>query len=175
MTDQYFTWDVDEALHCIDLQYAQGAARVRTYFTHDADMHQVRRDDVFNSVHKYVTHALDGDRWAYVRSDIADPTWLQSTGPSVYDSFLSFCLIADPDWGVAPNQCYTYDALGSEFAPEERSDAFGTGGGLGVEFGYRDYLSTTALYQLWHRWYDPATGRFVSRDPIARHGVTAYR
>ena len=64
--------------------------------TYDADMHQVRRDDVFNSVHKYVTHALDGDRWAYVRSDIADPTWLQSTGPSVYDSFLSFCLIADP-------------------------------------------------------------------------------
>ncbi|MEN6345622.1 MAG: RHS repeat-associated core domain-containing protein, partial [Armatimonadia bacterium] len=31
------------------------------------------------------------------------------------------------------------------------------------------------LMLLWHRWYDAGTGRFGSRDPIARQGVGAYR
>ncbi|MEN6346146.1 MAG: RHS repeat-associated core domain-containing protein, partial [Armatimonadia bacterium] len=30
------------------------------------------------------------------------------------------------------------------------------------------------LMLLWHRWYDAGTGRFGSRDPIARQGVGAY-
>jgi RHS repeat-associated protein len=70
---------------------------------------------------------------------------------------------------------------GARLGPRLRYDAFGNGGdGLFSafsyvgEFGYYDERYFSALYNLWHRWYDPAAGRFTPRDPIARQGVTAY-
>jgi RHS repeat-associated protein len=67
-------------------------------------------------------------------------------------------------------QNYTYDAFGAALGVQ--SDAnhqryVGTGG------VYSD--DDSGLQYMWNRWYNPALGRFVSRDPIGiRGGLNLY-
>jgi RHS repeat-associated protein len=117
-----------------------------------------------------------------VRDTNADPMLYTHQGPGLYDGLVHQTYLWSPAFTVGgPSRCFEFDALGSVFGPRLRYDAFGNGADNTTgpftyvgEFGYYDDQASTTLYSLWHRWYDPTTGRFVSRDPIARQGVTAY-
>lgn len=69
----------------------------------------------------------------------------------------------------AAAQTYTYDSFGNTVA---------SSGSLVNSFRYtgREFDTETSLYYYRARYYDPATGRFTSEDPIRfRAGVNFYR
>ena len=65
-----------------------------------------------------------------------------------------------------------YDAFGNVIKTDSDTDSYASFGG---QWGY--FLdSATGLEQLGHRFYDPAVGRFLNRDPISyRGGLNLYR
>src|SRR5579884_2262329 len=65
---------------------------------------------------------------------------------------------------------YVYDAFGIPKANGTSSDPFG----FEAQYGY--YTDTeTGLQLLTHRYYDPGTGRFMTRDPISyKGGINLY-
>jgi RHS repeat-associated protein len=146
---------------------------------YDADMKRVRRSQ--STATQYFTY--DGDKLAHVRDTGGDPTLYTHQGPGLYDGLVHQTYLWAPAFTAdGPSRCFEYDALGSVFGPRLRYDAFGASGDNTAfpfsyvgEFGYYDERYFSALFNLWHRWYDPAAGRFTSRDPIGRQGVSAYR
>jgi len=83
--------------------------------------------------------------------------------------------------GDAESYFYVHDSAGSVWALVDPSqaevqrterDAFGAAiaqsGGLGDPFGYlgKQWYGDLGLYQLGRRLYSPATGRFLTRDPL---------
>ncbi len=103
---------------------------------------------------------------------------------------------AEPEVGerisvtAASSVFYTFDQQGSvaqrlnpdgSIRSSHLFDAFGVSASILPDpFGYNGqwgYYSDgeTGLYQLGHRYYDPSTGRFLTRDPIgSRGGVNLY-
>ncbi|MHB1685218.1 MAG: RHS repeat-associated core domain-containing protein [Bacilli bacterium] len=69
---------------------------------------------------------------------------------------------------------YGYDAWGNEIA-SLTSDNSGTNAGTINPFTYRGYVydSQTGLYDLNARYYNPATGRFLSEDPVTPNASDA--
>jgi RHS repeat-associated protein len=77
-------------------------------------------------------------------------------------------------WGLADNEGTIRDIINNSGAvvDHRKYDSFGTM----TETAATDYLfghagqpfdKTTGLVDDWHRWYAPATGRFLSEDPAA--------
>ena len=76
------------------------------------------------------------------------------------------------DAGQSVLSSSTYDAYGSRAGSDASGDPYG---GFGGQYGY--YLDAeTGLYLLGLRYYDPGTGRFLTRDPIGyAGGANLYR
>ena len=63
-----------------------------------------------------------------------------------------------------------YDAYGSRTSTAAQSDSWG----FGAQWGYQRDVET-GLVLCTHRYYDPAAGRFLTRDPIGyAGGVNLY-
>jgi len=88
---------------------------------------------------------------------------LRSSTTSYYnaDGLGSITSLANPSGTLT--QTYTFDSFGKQTA---------TSGSLTNPFQYtaRESDSETGLYYYRARYYDPATGRFLSEDPIGFHG-----
>jgi len=60
---------------------------------------------------------------------------------------------------------YTYDAFGKTI-----SDTGTMAGIFRYRFQCREWSSATGLVNFRARWYDPVTGRWLSKDPIGLNG-----
>ncbi|MEN6343704.1 MAG: hypothetical protein ABFE16_00265, partial [Armatimonadia bacterium] len=128
-------------------------------------------------------YLYDGEKVAARRyvADASPESWVlyHNEGPSIYAPLVGSCRSdggGSMDW-------HLFDALGSTIGMTDNTggligsrlyEAFGNAlhsSGIGGDpynyvgaYGY--YQDTFALHLLWHRWYDAATGRFLSRDPV---------
>lgn len=62
---------------------------------------------------------------------------------------------------------YVYDAWGNVLSEAVTASALV---GNRYRFQGREYSAVTGLYNFRARWYDPATGRWISKDPIGING-----
>ncbi|MCF7855310.1 MAG: hypothetical protein K9N51_10975, partial [Candidatus Pacebacteria bacterium] len=78
--------------------------------------------------------------------------------------------LADDTGAVA--EAYRYDAFGNVLGVFDGNGQPLLGSALGNRFLFhgREYSWTTGLYNFRARWYDPATGRWLSKDPIGISG-----
>ncbi|MCF7855312.1 MAG: hypothetical protein K9N51_10985 [Candidatus Pacebacteria bacterium] len=69
-------------------------------------------------------------------------------------------------------EAYRYDAWGNVLGVFDGNGQTLLGSALGNRFLFhgREYSSTTGLYNFRARWYDPTTGRWLSKDPIGISG-----
>lgn len=85
-----------------------------------------------------------------------------------YDGLGSVVNLTDTQGNLV--QSYTYDAFGRSQVRKADGNAYRFVGGFGV---YDD--SEVGLQYMWHRWYEPKAGRFVSRDPLGfEAGINMY-
>jgi RHS repeat-associated protein len=63
----------------------------------------------------------------------------------------------------------TYDAFGNQSASPTTYDT-DAADSFGAQWGYFAENTGTGLELLGHRYYDPANGRFINRDPICYNG-----
>ena len=134
----------------------------------------------YNSLDQRIGKVSNGSTFAYTHEDDAVDSAVLSDGQAVYQHGLG--LISEVRNGSSA--FYKTDALGSTRAltnaggtttDEQTTDAFGntvsvtgttpTAFGFAGQFGYKTDAET-GLMLLGHRYYDPSTGRFLSRDPI---------
>ncbi|MCF7855316.1 MAG: DUF2778 domain-containing protein [Candidatus Pacebacteria bacterium] len=78
--------------------------------------------------------------------------------------------LADDTGAVA--EAYRYDAWGNVLGVFDGNGQPLLGSALGNRFLFhgREYSWTTGLYNFRARWYDPTTGRWLSKDPIGISG-----
>jgi RHS repeat-associated protein len=162
----YYTWDVDESLK-----------RIQTPSDDLANLYNSRMQRTQRTEAGAVTYLLyDGQKLATEK----DRTWTTQQGyvsesPSIYSP-----LVAQS----GPECWFLFDALGTTLGLTSNAgiltdtflyETFGTGLGrtgttatpyqyVGV-YGYYDEANV-GLEHLWHRWYQPGDGRFLSRDAL---------
>jgi RHS repeat-associated protein len=78
-------------------------------------------------------------------------------------------VVAKTDMGGTPCSLYTMDAFGNVLQKGDQYYGYGPESG-GTDGGYhlttKEFDSDSGLYYFNARWYDPTTGRFVSREPL---------
>jgi len=69
-------------------------------------------------------------------------------------------------------ESYEYDAWGNVLGVYDENDQQISTSGIGNRFTFqgREYSWATGLYNFRARWYDPVTGRWLSKDPIGIEG-----
>jgi RHS repeat-associated protein len=164
-----FFWDGDDRLR----QVKQGAAS-RFSATYDGDGLRVTKTDLFSATYTYsrgpggvlydgattYTPGL-GHRYTGINPRFYHSDWVGST-----------CYLSDSSGNFFPS-ALRYDAFGNRtaLAGPNQPTPFQFAGGWGYEAEYSDstepYLGLSYLEQ---RYYEPATGRFISRDPIGFAG-----
>ena len=141
----------------------------------------------YNALDQRIGKMSNGSTFAYTHESDAVDSAVLSDGQAVYQHGLG--LISEVRNGAS--SFYKSDGLGSTRAltnasgattDEQATDAFGntisasgstpTSFGFAGQHGYKTD-SETGLMLLGHRYYDPSTGRFLSRDPI-RAGYNWY-
>lgn len=66
---------------------------------------------------------------------------------------------------------YTYDAFGKTYGDIKDANNYRY---VGLSDVFSD--DDIGLQYMWHRWYDPSTGRFISRDPLGiKGGLNLYK
>jgi RHS repeat-associated protein len=164
-----FFWDGDDRLR----QVKQGAAS-RFQATYDGDGLRVTKTDLFSATYTYsrgpggvlydgattYTPGL-GHRYTGINPRFYHSDWVGSTR-----------YLSDSSGNFFPS-ALRYDAFGNRtaLAGPNQPTPFQFAGGWGYEAEYSDstepYLGLSYLEQ---RYYEPATGRFISRDPIGFAG-----
>jgi RHS repeat-associated protein len=164
-----FFWDGDDRLR----QVKQGAAS-RFSATYDGDGLRVTKTDLFSATYTYsrgpggvlydgattYTPGL-GQRYNGINPRFVHSDWVGSTR-----------YLSDSSGNFFPS-ALRYDAFGQRtaLAGPNQPTPFQFAGGWGYEAEYSDstepYLGLSYLEQ---RYYEPATGRFISRDPIGFDG-----
>ena len=134
----------------------------------------------YNALDQRIGKMSNGSTFAYTHQDDAVDSAVLSDGQATYQHGLG--LISEVRNGAS--SFYKTDDLGSTRAltnaggattDEQTTDAFGNtisaSGSVATPFGFAGQCgyktdTETGLMLLGHRYYDPSTGRFLSRDPI---------
>jgi RHS repeat-associated protein len=169
-----FFWDGDDRLR----QVKQGGAS-RFQATYDGDGLRVTKTDLFSATYTYsrgpggvlydgattYTPGL-GHRYTGINPRFYHSDWVGSTR-----------YLSDSSGNFFPS-ALRYDAFGQRtaLAGPNQPTPFQFAGGWGYEAEYSDstepYLGLSYLQE---RYYEPATGRFISRDPIGlASGLNLY-
>jgi len=94
---------------------------------------------------------------------------LQPSASSYYavkDRLGSVCALVDASGSVV--ESYSYNAWGNLLSHSRTNER--TNFSLRFLFQGREFSSATGLYNFRARWYDPASGRWLSKDPIGIEG-----
>jgi RHS repeat-associated protein len=172
-TTHQYTWDADGKMLTIDNGSSSGVC-----LTYDALGRMVEQGQGTTcATHTEIVYSPGGSKLALLNGQTLQKAFVPLTGgaTAVYNSG-GLQYFRHTDWlgssrlATTPNRTMYYDTAYAPYG-EDYVGATGTGGATDLNFTGQDKDTSSWLYDLWFREYNPTQGRWMTPDPAGAAAV----